>query len=34
MTIGCSFIATIGGYLWLLVPILLMSINGYFIGGY
>jgi hypothetical protein len=34
MTIGYSFIGAIDGHLWLLVPILLVAINGYFIGGY
>jgi hypothetical protein len=39
MTINCSFIRTIGGYQWLLVPILLvaiilMAIDDYYCGGY
>jgi hypothetical protein len=34
MVIGCSFITAIGGYWWLLVPILLVVINGYYISGY
>jgi hypothetical protein len=29
MAIGCFFIKAIGGYKWLLVPILLVAINGY-----
>jgi hypothetical protein len=29
MPIGCSFIGAIGGYSWLLIPILLMVIGGY-----
>jgi hypothetical protein len=31
MVIGCSFI---GGYQWLLILILLVAINGYFIDVY
>jgi hypothetical protein len=34
MTIGSFFIGAIDGYKWLLVPILLVAINGYFIGSY
>jgi len=34
MVIGCYFIGVIGGYSWLLVPILLVANNRYFIGGY
>jgi hypothetical protein len=34
LVIGCIFIWAIGGYYWLLVPILLVDINGYFINGY
>jgi hypothetical protein len=34
MAIGCSFIRAIGEYSWLLVPILLVVIGGYFINGY
>jgi hypothetical protein len=33
MAINYSFIGAIGGY-WLLVPIQLMAINGYYINGY
>jgi hypothetical protein len=29
MAIGCSFIKVIGGYKWLLEPILLVVINAY-----
>jgi hypothetical protein len=29
MAIGSSFIKAIGGYEWLLVPILLVAINAY-----
>jgi hypothetical protein len=29
MAIGCSFISVIGGYLWLLVPILFVAINDF-----
>jgi hypothetical protein len=34
MAIGCSFFRAIGGYQWLLVPILLMAINGYWLLFY
>jgi hypothetical protein len=34
MAIDYFFIGVIGGYKWLLVPILLVVINGYFIDGY
>jgi len=34
MVIHYNFIGTIGGYQWLLVPILLMVINIYFMGAY
>jgi hypothetical protein len=34
MVIACSFIKAIDGDQWLLVPILLVAINGYFIDGY
>jgi len=34
MAISCYFIEAIGGYWWLLVPILLVAINGYFISDY
>jgi hypothetical protein len=34
MDIGGYFIMAIDGYWWLLMYILLMTIGGYFIGGY
>jgi hypothetical protein len=34
MAIGCYFIDAISGYYWLFLPILLLDMNGYFIGGY
>jgi len=34
MAIGCSFVRAFGGYLWLLVLILLVAIGGYSINDY